>query len=253
MSVDKYAQFIAEQQRKLSVSGTNPVNLVESMKPGTYVSFTADDDDNVKNKDDLKAALKKSGLPHKSGSEGGTGHRTSIHIEHDSPKTHDFIQKWVDNHRGSYGMNVKKVGDVKEARLEEKKHMSKADIAALKEPKDKFDEKDLEALRNKEHLKKEEVEQIVEKERTAAELKDKIKQHSLGHHATPETNWRKKKKHLQATSAAERLLAKLPRSKGGESVTKQGIRPVGVTKTQWKNKKWNEEVELDLADRDIGY
>lgn len=29
MSADKYAQFIAEQQKKLSVSGTNPVNLSE--------------------------------------------------------------------------------------------------------------------------------------------------------------------------------------------------------------------------------
>lgn len=29
MSADKYAQFIAEQQRKLSVSGVNPVNLEE--------------------------------------------------------------------------------------------------------------------------------------------------------------------------------------------------------------------------------
>lgn len=29
MSADKYAQFIAEQQKKLSVSGTNPVNLIE--------------------------------------------------------------------------------------------------------------------------------------------------------------------------------------------------------------------------------
>lgn len=51
--------------------------------------------------------------------------------------------------------------------LEEKKKMTKADIAALKEPKGKFDEKDLAALRNKEHLKKkveEEVEQIDEME-----------------------------------------------------------------------------------------
>lgn len=78
MSADKYAQFIAEQQRKLSVSGTNAVELTE------------------------------------------------------------------------------------------KKNMSKADIAALKEPKDKFDEKDLEALRNKEHLKKEEVEQIDEISRKLA-------------------------------------------------------------------------------------
>lgn len=30
MSAEKYAQFIAEQQKKLSVSGTNPVNLSES-------------------------------------------------------------------------------------------------------------------------------------------------------------------------------------------------------------------------------
>jgi len=67
MSADKYAQFIAEQQRKLSVSGVNAVNL------------------------------------------------------------------------------------------QEKKHMTKADIAGLKEPKDKIDADDLEALRNKEHLKKEEV------------------------------------------------------------------------------------------------
>lgn len=155
MSADKYAQFIAEQQKKLSVSGTNAVELTE------------------------------------------------------------------------------------------KKDMSKADIAALKEPKDKFDKKDLEALRNREHLKKEEVEQIDEKERTADELKSKIKKHRLGHHATPETDWPKKKRYLQATSAAERMLAKLPRSKGGESVTKQGIHPVGMTKTQWKNKKWNEEFELD--------
>lgn len=29
MSAEKYAQFIAEQQKKLSVSGTNPVNLTE--------------------------------------------------------------------------------------------------------------------------------------------------------------------------------------------------------------------------------
>ena len=29
MSADKYAQFIAEQQKKLSVSGTNPVNITE--------------------------------------------------------------------------------------------------------------------------------------------------------------------------------------------------------------------------------
>lgn len=72
MSADKYAQFIAEQQRKLSVSGVNAVNL------------------------------------------------------------------------------------------QEKKHMTKADIAGLKEPKDKIDADDLEALRNKEHLKKEEVEQIDE-------------------------------------------------------------------------------------------
>jgi len=72
MSADKYAQFIAEQQRKLSVSGVNPVELTE------------------------------------------------------------------------------------------KKHMSKADIAKLKEPKDKIDADDLEALRNKEHLKKEEVEQVDE-------------------------------------------------------------------------------------------
>lgn len=78
MSADKYAQFIAEQQRKLSVSGTNAVELTE------------------------------------------------------------------------------------------KKNMSKADIAALKEPKDKFDEKDLEALRNKEHLKKEEAEQIDEISRKLA-------------------------------------------------------------------------------------
>jgi hypothetical protein len=67
MSADKYAQFIAEQQRKLSVSGVNAVDL------------------------------------------------------------------------------------------QEKKHMTKADIAGLKEPKDKIDADDLEALRNKEHLKKEEV------------------------------------------------------------------------------------------------
>jgi len=72
MSADKYAQFIAEQQRKLSVTGVNPVELTE------------------------------------------------------------------------------------------KKHMSKADIAKLKEPKDKIDADDLEALRNKEHLKKEEVEQVDE-------------------------------------------------------------------------------------------
>lgn len=72
MSADKYAQFIAEQQRKLSVSGTNAVDLTE------------------------------------------------------------------------------------------KKHMTKADIAGLKEPKDKIDADDFEALRNKEHLKKEEVEQIDE-------------------------------------------------------------------------------------------
>lgn len=72
MSADKYAQFIAEQQRKLSVSGINPVELTE------------------------------------------------------------------------------------------KKHMSKTDIAKLKEPKDKIDADDLEALRNKEHLKKEEVEQVDE-------------------------------------------------------------------------------------------
>lgn len=38
--------------------------------------------------------------------------------------------------------------------LEEKKKMSKADIAALKEPKGKFDEKDLAALRAGEHKKK---------------------------------------------------------------------------------------------------
>ena len=72
MSADKYAQFIAEQQRKLSVSGVNSVDLTE------------------------------------------------------------------------------------------KKHMTKADIAGLKEPKDKIDADDLEALRNKEHLKKEEVEQLDE-------------------------------------------------------------------------------------------
>lgn len=40
--------------------------------------------------------------------------------------------------------------------IEEKKHMSKADIAALEEPKDKIDGKDLAALRAKKHLRKEE-------------------------------------------------------------------------------------------------
>ncbi len=72
MSADKYAQFIAEQQRKLSVSGVNAVDL------------------------------------------------------------------------------------------QEKKKMSKADIAKLREPKDDIDADDLEALRNKEHLKKEEVEALDE-------------------------------------------------------------------------------------------
>jgi ElaB/YqjD/DUF883 family membrane-anchored ribosome-binding protein len=72
MSADKYAQFIAEQQRKLSVSGVNAVDL------------------------------------------------------------------------------------------QEKKQMSKADIAKLREPKDDIDADDLEALRNKEHLKKEEVEALDE-------------------------------------------------------------------------------------------
>jgi hypothetical protein len=75
MSADKYAQFIAEQQRKLSVSGVNAVDL------------------------------------------------------------------------------------------QEKKQMSKADIAKLREPKDDIDADDLEALRNKEHLKKEEVEQLDELEK----------------------------------------------------------------------------------------
>jgi hypothetical protein len=49
--------------------------------------------------------------------------------------------------------------------LEEKKKMTQADIAALKEPKGKFDEKDLAALRAGEHKKKkvdEEAEQIDE-------------------------------------------------------------------------------------------
>jgi hypothetical protein len=78
MSADKYAQFIAEQQRKLSVSGVNAVDL------------------------------------------------------------------------------------------QEKKQMSKADIAKLREPKDDIDADDLEALRNKEHLKKEEVEQIDEVGNTSA-------------------------------------------------------------------------------------
>lgn len=37
MSADKYAQFIAEQQRKLSVSGTNTVDLHEGAKPEVSV------------------------------------------------------------------------------------------------------------------------------------------------------------------------------------------------------------------------
>lgn len=37
MSADKYAQFIAEQQRKLSVSGTNAVDLHEGAKPEVSV------------------------------------------------------------------------------------------------------------------------------------------------------------------------------------------------------------------------
>lgn len=66
--------------------------------------------------------------------------------------------------------------------LEEKKKMTKADIAALKEPKGKFDEKDLAALRAGEHKKKvdEEMEEKGEKEESAAHEKAEKKMKKKG-------------------------------------------------------------------------
>jgi hypothetical protein len=69
----------------------------------------------------------------------------------------------IENVSPSFLEALKKVQE-NATELEEKKKMTKADIAALKEPKGKFDEKDLAALRAGEHKKKvdEEAEQIDE-------------------------------------------------------------------------------------------
>lgn len=56
MSADKYAQFIAEQQKKLSVSGTNPVNLIEKKELSDKqkdIAKLAGDKDEI-DADDLK-------------------------------------------------------------------------------------------------------------------------------------------------------------------------------------------------------
>ena len=62
MSADKYAQFIAEQQKKLSVSGTNPINLSEkkelSDKQKDIAKLAGDEDDDDKD-DDKKSKSKK--------------------------------------------------------------------------------------------------------------------------------------------------------------------------------------------------
>lgn len=56
MSAEKYAQFIAEQQKKLSVSGTNPVNLIEKKELSDKqkdIAKLAGDKDEIDD-DDLK-------------------------------------------------------------------------------------------------------------------------------------------------------------------------------------------------------
>lgn len=54
MSADKYAQFIAEQQKKLSVSGTNPVNLSEKKELSDKqkdIAKLAGDEDKIEGED----------------------------------------------------------------------------------------------------------------------------------------------------------------------------------------------------------
>lgn len=54
MSADKYAQFIAEQQKKLSVSGTNPINLSEKKELSDKqkeIAKLAGDEDEIEGED----------------------------------------------------------------------------------------------------------------------------------------------------------------------------------------------------------
>lgn len=54
MSADKYAQFIAEQQKKLSVSGTNPINLSEKKELSDKqkdIAKLAGDEDKIEGED----------------------------------------------------------------------------------------------------------------------------------------------------------------------------------------------------------
>ena len=54
MSADKYAQFIAEQQKKLSVSGTNPINLSEKTELSDKqkeIAKLAGDEDEIEGED----------------------------------------------------------------------------------------------------------------------------------------------------------------------------------------------------------
>jgi hypothetical protein len=62
MSADKYAQFIAEQQKKLSVSGTNPVNLIEKKELSDKqkdIAKLAGDEDEIESEDLEKLRDKK--------------------------------------------------------------------------------------------------------------------------------------------------------------------------------------------------
>lgn len=62
MSADKYAQFIAEQQKKLSVSGTNPVNLIEKKELSDKqkdIAKLAGDEDEIESEDLKKLRDKK--------------------------------------------------------------------------------------------------------------------------------------------------------------------------------------------------
>lgn len=128
MSADKYAQFIAEQQKKLSVSGTNTVNLHEAAKPEVSVH---------------------SGAAHVKNAKGET-------VASYSRKQHgsDFMKK-ANAH----------MAKLKEEAIEEKKELSpkQKKIAAMAGDKDEIEGEDFAKLRA---MKKEETEIDEAKERS---------------------------------------------------------------------------------------